>query len=105
MYAVIASGGKQHRVSEGDTIRVEKMPGDIGATVAFEPVLMVSADDRLLIGQPGLANTTVSGHIVEQDRGKKIIVFTYKRRKGYRKKRGHRQDYTAVKIDSIKVAE
>ena len=104
MYAVIASGGKQYRVAEGDTIRVEKLPGDVGNAVAFDDILMVSDNDKVLIGQPTLSNATVSGHIVEQDRSKKIIVFKYKRRKGYRKKQGHRQAYTALKIDSIKVA-
>lgn len=104
MYAVIASGGKQYKVSEGDTIRIEKLPGDVGESVSFDEVLMVSADDQVLIGQPTLSNVTVSGHILEQDRRKKIIVFKYKRRKGYRKKQGHRQAYTALTIDSIKVA-
>ena len=104
MYAVIKSGGKQYRVSEGDTIRIEKLPGDVGEPVSFDDILMVSDDDKVLIGQPTLSNVTVSGHIVEQNRSKKIIVFKYKRRKGYRKKQGHRQAYTALKIDSIKVA-
>jgi large subunit ribosomal protein L21 len=104
MYAVISSGGKQYRVSEGDTIRIEKLPGNVGESVSFDDILMVSDGDKVLIGQPTLSNVTVSGHIVEQNRNKKIIVFKYKRRKGYRRKQGHRQAYTALKVDSIKVA-
>jgi large subunit ribosomal protein L21 len=75
-----------------------------GGEVSFDEVLMFSDDDNVLIGQPTLPNIKVSGHIVGQGRSKKVIVFKYKRRKGYRKKRGHRQDYTALKIDSIKIA-
>jgi large subunit ribosomal protein L21 len=103
MYAVISSGGKQHRVCEGEIIRVEKISGDKGGEVSFDEVLMFSDDDNVLIGQPTLPNIKVSGHIMGQGRSKKVIVFKYKRRKGYRKKRGHRQDYTALKIDSIKI--
>jgi large subunit ribosomal protein L21 len=104
MYAVIMAGGKQYRVSEGDTIRIEKLSGGVGESVSFNDVLMVSHGDKVLIGQPTLPNVMVSGHIVEQNKSKKIIVFKHKRRKGYRKKQGHRQAYTALRIDSIKVA-
>jgi large subunit ribosomal protein L21 len=101
MYAVVATGGKQYKVAEGDTLRVEKLKGDVGAEVAFDKVLLFSDGENVKIGQPVLDGATVHGHIVEQDKGKKILVFKYKRRKRYRRKQGHRQLYTAVKIDRI----
>ncbi len=102
MYAVVAAGGKQYKVREGETLRVEKIPGDVGNAVAFDKVLMYSDGETVSIGQPVLENVAVSGHIVEQGKAKKIIVFKYKRRKRYRRKQGHRQQFTAVKIESIK---
>ena len=102
MYAVVSSGGKQYKVQEGDTLRVEKLPGDVGSSIIFDQVLMVADGDKVNIGQPVLDDALVEGHIVEQGKGKKIIVFKYKRRKRYRRKQGHRQQFTAIKIDSIK---
>jgi large subunit ribosomal protein L21 len=101
MYAVVTSGGKQYKVQKGAILRVEKISGDIGAPVSFDKVLMFSDGENVNIGQPVLENVSVNGHIVEQDKAKKIIVFKYKRRKRYRRKQGHRQQYTAVKIDNI----
>ena len=101
MYAVIATGGKQYRVELGEVLRVEKIDGDVGSPVSFDKVLMVSDGESLNVGQPLLDNVTVMGHIIEQDKAKKIIVFKYKRRKRYRRKQGHRQPFTAVRIDSI----
>ena len=103
MYAVIATGGKQYKVKEGDILRVEKIPGEIGADVSFDKILMFSDGDNVKIGQPVLDDVAVNGHIVSQGKSKKIIVFKYKRRKRYRRKQGHRQQYTAVKIDNIQV--
>jgi large subunit ribosomal protein L21 len=102
MYAVIATGGKQYKVSEGDIVRVEKLDGDVGATVEIQDVLMVGGDDAPTIGAPIVEKATVTGEIVEQDREKKILVFKKKRRKGYKKLQGHRQSYTALKIAKIK---
>ena len=102
MYAVVNTGGKQYKVQEGDLLRVEKLPGEIGAEIAFDQVLLYSDGENLTIGQPTVENAIVNGHIVEQSKAKKIIVFKYKRRKRYRRKQGHRQLYTTVKIDSIK---
>lgn len=101
MYAVVATGGKQYRVQEGDIIQVEKLPGDIGAEISFETVLLFSDGKKVSVGTPALEKGLVQGHIVEQGKAKKIIVFKYKRRKRYRRKQGHRQQYTAVKIDRI----
>ena len=101
MYAVVASGGKQYRVQEGDTLKIEKIPGDVGTDVAFDQVLMVSDGDDVKIGQPVLENAVVNGTIIEQGKGRKILVFKYKRRKRYRRKQGPRQLFTAVKIGAI----
>ena len=101
MYAVVATGGKQYRVQEGDTLRVEKIPGEIGEQVAFDQVLMVSDGEDVKVGQPVLENAVVHGTIVEQGKGRKIIVFKYKPRERYRVKRGHRQKHTRLTIGSI----
>jgi large subunit ribosomal protein L21 len=101
MYAVVATGGKQYKVQEGEILRVEKLAGDVGSEVAFDQVLLLSDGENVTIGQPVLEGATVTGHIVEQGKDKKIIVFKYKRRKRYRRKHGHRQPFTAVKIDKI----
>jgi large subunit ribosomal protein L21 len=103
MYAVVTSGGKQYKVREGDILKVEKLPGEIGAPVTFDKVLLYSDGENVQIGRPALENAAVSGHVVEQGKGRKIIVFKFKRRKRYRRKLGHRQPFTAVKIDSISV--
>lgn len=101
MYAVLNSGGKQYKVRKGEILRVEKLPGEVGSPVLFDRVLMFSDGEEVNIGQPVLEGVSVKGHIVEQGKAKKIIVFKYKRRKRFRRKRGHRQEYTAVQIDSI----
>ncbi len=101
MYAVVSSGGKQYRVQQGEMLRIEKISGDIGSAVSFDQVLMYSDGENVKVGQPVLEDAMVTGHIVEQGKAKKILVFKYKRRKRYRRKQGHRQRFTAVKIDSI----
>jgi large subunit ribosomal protein L21 len=101
MYAVVQTGGKQYKVQEGDIFRFEKLPGNVGEKISFDKILMYSDGKEVKIGAPHLEGITVQGHIVEQDRAKKIIVFKYKRRKRYRRKQGHRQYYTAVRIDHI----
>lgn len=102
MYAIVNSGGKQYKVREGDILRVEKLGGNIGDTVSFDKVLMFSDGEKVEVGKPLVEKAVVNGHIVEQGKAKKIIVFKYKRRKRYRRKQGHRQQFTAVKIDTIK---
>src|SRR4051794_18033992 len=100
MYAVIRTGGKQYRVSQGETLRVEKLPGDVGASITFEEVLMVGGD-KVSVGKPLVAGAKVVAQITAQDRAKKIIVFKMRRRKNYRRKNGHRQSYIEVKITGI----
>jgi len=99
MYAIIATGGKQYKVSEGDVIKVEKLDAEVGNTVTFDEVIAVS-NDSLKVGAE-ISGATVSATVMEQGRGKKIIVYKYKRKTGYHKKNGHRQAYTQVKIDKI----
>lgn len=101
MYAVVATGGKQYKVQEGDVLRVEKLAGAVGDEVAFDQVLLLGTGKDVRIGQPMVAGAVVKGKIVQQGKSKKILVFKYKRRKRYRRKQGHRQPYTAVKIDAI----
>jgi large subunit ribosomal protein L21 len=103
MYAVVATGGKQYKVREGEILRIEKIPGEVGADVSFDKILMFSDGENVKIGQPVLDDVAVNGHIVSQGKSKKIIVFKYKRRKRYRRKQGHRQQFTAVQIDNIQV--
>ena len=101
MYAVIQTGGKQYRVAPGEEIKVEKLDGNVGDEVYFNTVLLISKDDKVAVGKPVLKDTKVVAKITSHDRGPKIVVFKYKRRKGYRRKQGHRQDYTGVKILDI----
>ena len=101
MYAVVTTGGKQYRVQKGETLKIEKIPGEVGSSVAFDQVLMVSDGERVEVGQPLVENAVVNAHIVEQGKHKKILVFKYKRRKRFRRTQGHRQQFTAVKIDDI----
>jgi len=100
MYAIIATGGKQYKVSEGDIIRVEKLGVEAGETVTFDQVLAVNKGD-LVVGNPTVANAKVSATVVEEGKNRKVIVYRYKRKSGYHKKNGHRQPYTKVKIDKI----
>ena len=103
MEAVIATGGKQYRVAEGQTISVEKLPGDAGAAVAFTSVLLVSRDGEVIVGADRLKSARVSGQVVRQGRSRKIAVVKFKRRKNYRRNRGHRQAATTVRITKIEV--
>ena len=101
MYAIIGSGGKQYRTEEGEFLRVEKLAGEVGDEIIFDKVLMFADGENVDIGKPLLEDVMVKGHIIEQGKYRKIIVFKYKRRKRYRRTQGHRQQYTAVRIDSI----
>ena len=99
MYAIIATGGKQYKVSEGDVIRVEKLDAEVGAAVTFDQVVAVSDKELKVAGD--VAGATVTGTVMDQGRARKIIVYKYKRKSGYHKKNGHRQAYTQVKIEKI----
>ena len=101
MYAVIKTGGKQYRVAANDTLRVEKIAGDAGATVEFTNVLMVGGEGDAKIGTPFLTGAKVTAEVVEQGRADKVIAFKKRRRKNSRRKRGHRQELTTVKIRDI----
>ena len=100
MYAIIATGGKQYKVFEGDVIKVEKLGVNAGETVTFDRVLAVNGD-KLVVGNPTVANANVTATVVEEGKNKKVIVYRYKRKSGYHKKNGHRQPYTKVKIEKI----
>ena len=100
MYAIIATGGKQYKVAEGDVLNVEKLAAEAGETVVFDQVLVVGGDE-VKVGNPTVEGAKVSASVVGDVKGKKIIVYKYKRKTGYHKKNGHRQAYTQVKIDKI----
>jgi len=102
MYAVIESGGKQYRVSAGDTVQVELLPIEVGKTVTFERVLLINNEGKLTTGAPTVPQATVEGDLVEHIRGEKKVAFKMKRRKGYHKKIGHRQELSVVRIKEIK---
>ncbi len=101
MYAVIKTGGKQYRVSPGDRLMVEKLPGEAGDKVVFDRVLLVVDNDNVHIGRPLVEGAKVEATIVRQTRGRKVIVFKYKPKNRYRRKKGHRQYYTEVLVDRI----
>jgi large subunit ribosomal protein L21 len=103
VYAIIRTGGKQYRVQKGDVVRVERLAGTLGATVTLEDVLLVGGDGEPRVGSPRIEGASVVGTVVEQDRDAKVRVFKYKKRKHYRRTRGHRQSYTAVRIDAVRV--
>ena len=105
MYAVVRSGGKQLRVSPGDSVWVERLPGDVGDAVALGDVLLVGGDGAPRIGAPAVPGAVVHGTITGHGRGEKLIVFKMKRRKNYRRRSGHRQSYTQIRIDRIEGIE
>ena len=102
MYAVIETGGKQYRVSEGSTIKVERLEAEVGNTIEISQVLAIGKDEGISVGRPVLENATVVAEVVNHARGKKVIASKYKRRKDSDRKVGHRQDYTELKIKEIK---
>lgn len=101
MYAVIETGGKQYRVQEGDVITIEKLKVSAGDDIAFDRVLVLNDGEKVQVGAPILESAKVFGTVVENGKGEKVIIFKYKSKKDYRKKQGHRQPYTMVKIESL----
>jgi large subunit ribosomal protein L21 len=102
MYAVVRSGGKQHRVAPGEAVRVERLPGGVGDRIELPEVLLVGGDDgNVRVGTPLLTGAKIVGTITAQERAPKIIIFKMKRRKGYRRHAGHRQFYTEVRVEGI----
>ena len=101
MYAIIRTGGKQFKVAPGDTLRVPSIAAEVGDTITIDDVLLGGADDDVKVGSPLLDGASVKAEVVAHGRGEKIIVFKWKRRKNYRRKQGHRQGYTEIRVDSI----
>lgn len=101
MYAIIKTGGKQYKVSEGDTIYIEKLKQEEGKEVIFDEILLISSDSELSVGQPFLPNAKVSATVIKHGKSKKVLMMKYRPKKDLHKKRGHRQEYTSVKIDKI----
>ncbi|MFK7914138.1 MAG: 50S ribosomal protein L21 [Pseudomonadales bacterium] len=102
MFAVIASGGKQHRVTEGELLRLEKLDGEPGDEIVFDKVMMVADGDNVAIGKPYVDGKTVTAEVVKQARAKKVHILKFKRRQNYMRKQGHRQYFTEVRITGIK---
>jgi large subunit ribosomal protein L21 len=102
MFAIVKTGGKQYRVAPGDQIVVERLEGNVGAEISLDQVLAISNGDSGVIGRPTLADASVRARIVQQPRGTKVIVFKKKRRKNYRRKHGHRQELTVLRIEEIR---
>lgn len=104
MFAIVRTGGKQYRVQKDDVIKVEKLEAEAGKTIKLEDVLMVSDGKKATLGEPVVAGASVSAEVIAQDRGPKIVVFKKKRRQNYRRKKGHRQNLTVLRIKDIKAA-
>lgn len=102
MYAIIATGGKQYKVTAGESLQIEKLKADVGAQVEFDQVLMLVDGEKIDVGTPYLEGVKVVGEVVQQGRGEKINIIKFRRRKHYMRHQGHRQDYTAVKVSAIK---
>lgn len=103
MYAIIRTGGKQFRAEPGQTIRIPALAAEVGQTVTFDEVLLAASDGEVRVGRPTVEGAAVEGEVVSHGKGEKIIVFKWKRRKNYRRKKGHRQKYTEVRIGEIRL--
>ncbi|MBM4339742.1 MAG: 50S ribosomal protein L21 [Deltaproteobacteria bacterium] len=104
MFAVLKTGGKEYRVAKGDVIRVEKLEGNVGDQVTLKDILMVSGDGQVHVGAPNLNNAIITGEIVREVKGKKVLTYKMKKRKNYRRLKGHRQTYTYLKVNDIAIS-
>jgi len=104
MYAVVKTGGKEYRISKGDVIRVEKMEGKVGDQVSMKDVLMVSQEGQVQLGNPLLAGAVITGEIVQEIKGRKTVTYKMKRRKNYRRTKGHRQTYTYIRVNDVSLS-
>lgn len=102
MYAVIQTGGKQYKVSPGDVVKVERLTANVGETVEIKEVYMVADGDKLNVGKPMIASASVFAEVMGEGRGEKLLIFKHRRRKGFRKTNGHRQDFTTLKVKEIR---
>jgi len=103
MYAVVKTGGKEYKIARGDLIRVEKLKGKVGDQVILNDVLMVSDEGQVQVGNPFLANAAITGQIIQEVKGKKVLTYKMKRRKNYRRFKGHRQTYTYLRVNDITI--
>ena len=101
MYAVVETGGKQYKVRSGEVVSFEKLPAEVGSDVKLEKVLLIQGSQGMTLGTPSIPGASVMGEVLAQGRGRKVIIFKKKRRKGYRRTQGHRQSYTQVRIKEI----
>ena len=104
MYAVVKAGGKEYRISKGDIIRVEKLEGNVGDQVTLKDILMVSQEGEVRVGNPYLTNAVITGEVIEQAQGRKVLTYKMKRRKNYRRFKGHRQTYTYLRVSDISLS-
>ncbi|HLE69214.1 MAG TPA: 50S ribosomal protein L21 [Vicinamibacteria bacterium] len=101
MYAIVETGGKQQRAVPGETLKVERLAAEVGETVRLDRVMLVSRDGQVSLGKPYVNGASVSATVIAQDRGPKVLVFKKKKRKGYRRTKGHRQSYTSLRVEAI----
>lgn len=101
MYAIVRTGGKQYQVAPGDIIEIEKLSAEVGESISFDEVLLVRDDNKIQVGTPLVGGSSVKGKVMAHDKAKKVLIFKFRRRKDFRKKNGHRQEFTRVKIEEI----
>ncbi len=101
MYAIVETGGKQEKAVPGETLQVERLPGEVGETIRLDRVMLVNRDGQISLGKPYVDGASVTATVTAQDRGPKVLVFKKKKRKGYRRTKGHRQSYTSIRVEAI----